>query len=124
MITMPIEQYSLNKSLHKFSVSVKSGIATIYEAGDIIPADVRGVVTQSEPKLILCELFTSRFTNIEIQTILDLAYTKADTKVLLLIFKLQTRVEIDLNSPVVLDAMNYIVQKGCITADRLTAIMV
>lgn len=72
------------------------------------------------PNVISVYSFRSRFTNEELLWLLSLD----DLKVKLLLLKIQTRIEIDLNDPVLITGMNYLVSLGgLLTLERVEEII-
>ncbi len=88
----------------------------VYTEGDIPVAEVS--------KVIPAYVFRDKFTSVEMDAILDLAYT-GDKVARVLLLKLQTANDgIDLSSQTTLDGLNYLLSKEVITSERLTEILV
>jgi len=74
------------------------------------------------PHIIDTKTFRDRFTDDELAAVLNLAYS-GDASVRLLLLKIQTTGEIDLQSDAVINGMAYLVSKGVITAARKAEIL-
>lgn len=71
------------------------------------------------PRLIPVKDFRARFTDDEIAAILKLSYYGAgDVNAAMLLFKLQTSDEIDLDSQAVADGITYLISRGLIAPER------
>ncbi|MDZ7655614.1 MAG: hypothetical protein U0997_06685 [Sulfurimicrobium sp.] len=76
------------------------------------------------PRLIPTGDFRARFTGTEMAAILVLAYSGAgDVNAAMLLLKLQTTPEIDLDSPEVSGGLAYLASKGCIAAERVDVLL-
>lgn len=72
------------------------------------------------PRLIPMADFRARFSDPEMAAILVLAYSGAgDVNAALLLLKLQTTPEIDLDNPTVAGGLAYLASKGCLAAERV-----
>jgi hypothetical protein len=71
---------------------------------------------------LLSNQFRNRFTDLEQIAILDAAYS-GDETCRLLLFKLQTSHEIDINSQIVIDGVAYFVSLGILSQDRANLIL-
>jgi hypothetical protein len=76
------------------------------------------------PRLVTCAEFRARFTTAEMAAILQFAYSGAgDVTAAMLLLKLKTSTEIDLDSPEVESGLAYLTAKGCIAAGRAAEIL-
>ena len=100
---------------------LSDGTWQIYEIGDehLIP-----VVAKESSWVISPEEFRKRFTQVQIDKILDLAFIKADVKVQNFIFNLSTSSDgINLKSNKIMNAMDYLIVKLIITEQDKQAIL-
>lgn len=75
-------------------------------------------------RLIPMADFRARFSDPEMAAILVLAYSGAgDVNAAMLLLKLQTTPEIDLDSPKVSGGLAYLASKGCIAAERVAELL-
>lgn len=94
------------------------GTATIYEAGDTLPADL--AASLAPPRIISAAEFRARFTPAELASISALAYSgTGDVGAQLLLLRVSTnRDGIDLDSADVVGGLDYLISKGKLTALR------
>ncbi len=104
-------------------VAHADGTATLYEAGDPLPADIAARV--SPPRSLSAAEFRDRFTPVELAGISALAYSgTGDVPAQLLLLKVATnRDGIDLDSADVVGGLDYLVSRGKLTAPRKTEIL-
>ena len=104
-------------------VAHADGTATIYEAGDTLPADL--AASLAPPRIISAAEFRDRFTPTELAGISALAYSgTGDVPAQLLLLKVATnRDGIDLSSADVVGGLDYLISKGKLTAPRKAEIL-
>lgn len=89
-----------------------------YEAGDELPPEP---APEPAPRMLTVHEFRTRFSDAELAAIALRAYGGAgDALAAVLLLKLQTRTEIDLDDPALIDGLNYLVSVNVLTANRAT----
>jgi hypothetical protein len=104
-------------------VAHADGTATLYEAGDTLPADL--VAQPAFPRRIDAAAFRDRFTPAELAGVTALAYGgTGDVPAQLLLLKVATnRDGIDLDDAETIGGLDYLISKGKITAPRKVEIL-
>ena len=87
---------------------------TVYEAGDTPPT-----LVVSASRALSTSDFLGRFTDPELTGVA----TSVDEKVRLMLLKISTKKEIDLESPNIINGLKYLVSKGLLTELRRLEIM-
>jgi hypothetical protein len=91
------------------------GTWLVYEPGDTLPA---APPAGPEPRTISVQEFRGRFTDAELAGIVS----SADVSVKVLLVKLQTRIDVDLNDPQIAAGLDLLVSKSLLTAPRRSVI--